>query len=118
MLEQGSTLVNATTEEVKESRPRQHVGCVTGSVSIVFFLLIVGHIFLLLCMPGDFCLDARLCEFCLLVAGIFGFLEVLSVLFWDSFKLVGNHVILFDLAFKIGRRNQRSACSKPNYSPC
>lgn len=34
-----------------------------------FFLLIMGHIFLLLCMPGHFSLDAGYCEFCPLSPG-------------------------------------------------
>lgn len=52
-------------KEAKGSRPSQHIGSVTGSFSFILF----PSYFLLLCMPGNFYLDARHCKFCLLGAG-------------------------------------------------
>lgn len=64
----------------------------------------MGHIFLLLHMPGNFGLDARHGKFCLLGAGYLCIpIKYCPSLFWDSVKLLGNGVLLFGLPFEIGR---------------
>lgn len=63
------------------------------SVSIIILLIIMGHFFLLLWMPDNIWLDARLCEFYLIECCILFLNKSSWTLFCDEGKVFGNSLI-------------------------
>ena len=81
----------------------------TNSSICTISLLIMGYIFLLLCMPVNFLLDAKHCEFYLIGCWTFLYSYKYSwTLFWDSVNLPGMLWSVRGLLFSFLKQEQNS----------
>lgn len=84
----------------------------------LIFIFIMGHIFLLLCMNGNFLFEARHCEFCLIECWIFLYFykKILNLCSGTQFHYLETVWSFQFLLWRFVQRDQSSIQHRNNYS--